>query len=143
MIKKISPLLALLLATAGFAAGCGGDDDKGDSSSTSATPAATATAEETTTAEGTSSDDSSSSDIADDPRVKQAIQQCKDSIDSNPSVKDDIKDDLKGICDKAATGNAEDLKKASQEVCEKIVESSVPEGDIRDQALESCKTAGG
>ena len=144
MIRKLGPLAAILMLTAAFAAGCG-DDDKSDSSGSDA-PAVTA--EDTATTDDTATDDASSDDsaggddIADNPQVKAAIEQCKASVDNNPQVKDDIKDDIKAICDDAASGDPEDVKQAIKDVCVKIVESSVPEGDIRDQAMTACENAG-
>jgi hypothetical protein len=138
MIRKLGPLALLLMLVAVFAVGCG-DDDKSDSSN-DAPAVTTAAADDTATEEDTSSDDG---DVADNPQVQQAVEQCKASIESNPAVKDDIKGDLQDICDKAASGDPEDVKAAIKEVCEKIVDSSVPEGDIRDQAKQACATAGG
>lgn len=136
------PLLAALLLTASLAAaGCGGNDNKTSSSSSSDTTAAASTPSDTSSTDTTSSDSGGGTDVANDPRVKEAVQRCKDSIDQNPQVKDDVKGDLKAICDKAASGNAEDLKNAIKEVCVKIVESSVPEGAARDQAKAACNSA--
>ena len=135
MTHKLGALLGALLLTASLAAaGCG--DDNSSSSDSGATTAATSAPADTT-----STDDSTATGAADDPRVKAAVQRCKDSIDQNQQIKDDVKGDLKGICDKAANGNSEDLKKAIKEVCVKIVESSVPEGAARDQAKSACQNA--
>jgi hypothetical protein len=146
MIRKLGPLAAILMLTAAFAAGCG-DDDKSDSSGSDApavTAEDTATATDDTATDDAATDDSSGggTDLSDNPQVKAAIEQCKQSVDNNPQVKDDIKDDIKAICDDAASGDPDDVKQAIKDVCVKIVESSVPEGDIRDQALQSCETAG-
>ncbi|MEJ7787305.1 MAG: hypothetical protein WKF96_21085 [Solirubrobacteraceae bacterium] len=137
-------MAVLLLLVAIFATGCGGDDD-GGSSITDDLPAATTTvAEDTPTDELPTEDDvpTAPEDTDVPENLEQGVEACKDSIDSNPSVSDDIKEDLKSICDKIG-GDPEEIQEASREVCEKIVESSVPEGDIRDQAKEACASAGG
>lgn len=142
MTRAPRPLLALLLLTALIGAGCGGDDDSG----TVAAPAATATATtEATTAteETTSTETTTSTGASDDDRVKQAIANCKKSIEDNDQVSADLKDDVKAICDKAASGNPQDVRDAIREVCEKIVDSQLPEGDARDQAKKSCAGSGG
>ena len=140
MIRKLGPTAVTLLLAAGIASGCGGDDDKGDSATT-APPATTATASTPTAPASTTGTATAPDDVANDPRVKKAVQSCKDSIENNPSVKDEIKEDLKSICDRAASGDPKDVQAAIKEVCEKIVASSVPEGDLRDQALSACKSA--
>jgi hypothetical protein len=135
MLQRLGPLALALVFAALFAAGCG-DDKKSDSSSGSSTPAATTT-------DSSSSGSSSSGSVADNPQVKAAVASCKQSIDSNPAVKADIKGDLEAICDKAASGKPEDVKAAIKEVCTKIVESSVPAGSAQDQAKAACDQAGG
>jgi len=76
--------------------------------------------------------------------LKQAIQQCKDNIDKASQLSADTKDSLQEICDKAGSGNEEDIREASVEVCKKVVGDSVPEGTPgRDQALAACDKAGG
>ena len=141
MIRKLGPLALLLMLVAAFAAGCG-DDDKSDSSND--TPAVTTTAaDDTATDDAATEEDASSGDVSDNPQVQQAVESCKSSIESNPAVKDDIKADLQAICDKAASGDEEDVRNAIKEVCEKIVESSVPAGSARDQAMQACASAGG
>jgi hypothetical protein len=136
MIRRLGPLAVALLLAALFAIGCG-DDNKSSSggSSGGSTPAAT-----TSTDSGSSS---SGTDVSNNPQVKAAVASCKQSIDANPAVKSDIKGDLEAICDKAASGNPDDVKAAIKEVCQKIVESSVPAGSAQDQAKAACAQAGG
>jgi hypothetical protein len=134
MLHRLGPMALALACTALFAAGCG-SDNKSNGSGGSSTPAATTT--------DSSSGSSSGTDVSNNPQVKAAVAQCKSSIDANPAVKADIKNDLKGICDKAASGKPEDVKAAIKEVCTKIVESSVPSGSAQDQAKAACDQAGG
>jgi hypothetical protein len=134
MIRTFSILLCVVTIGA-VATGCGDDKKSDSSSSTAATPAAT------TPASGGSG--GSSGGAAADPAVKSAVAACKSSIDSNPAVKANIKSDLEGICDKAASGDANAVKQATKEVCTKIVESSgVPSGPALDQAKAACDAAG-
>jgi hypothetical protein len=137
MIRKLGPLAVALMLAALFAIGCG-DDNKSDSGGSSGGGTATQSS-----GGGTSTDSGGGTDVSDNPQVKAAVASCKQSIDSNPAVKDDIKGDLEAICDKAASGNADDVKKAIKEVCEKIVESTVPSGSAQDQAKAACASAGG
>ncbi|MCW2967807.1 MAG: hypothetical protein JWM71_1579, partial [Solirubrobacteraceae bacterium] len=85
---------------------------------------------------------SGSTDVSSNPQVKAAVAACKSSIDSNPAVKANIKSDLESICDKAATGDPAEVKKATKDVCLKIVESSVPAGSAQDTAKSACDSAG-
>ncbi|HUR50415.1 MAG TPA: hypothetical protein VMY88_12925 [Acidimicrobiales bacterium] len=135
--------LALVLLVAVFATGCGGGETD-DSSTAEGMPAVTTTvADDTPTDETTTEEGTPTVGDTDVPgNTEQGIQACKDSIDENPNVSDDIKDDLKSICDKVG-GDPEEIREAAREVCEKIVESSVPAGDTRDQAREACANAGG
>ncbi|HWH44878.1 MAG TPA: hypothetical protein VNT32_09105, partial [Thermoleophilaceae bacterium] len=75
--------------------------------------------------------------------VAQAVETCKQSVGSAPQLSDEVKSDLEELCEEAASGDAEDVQKAAQEVCTKIVEESgVPEGAAKDQALAACDQAG-
>jgi hypothetical protein len=129
MPKKFFLLMLALLSLVAFSA-CG-DDDEPATTTTNAAPAG-----------GTTTEDSGGGGGGAAPaNVEQAIEACKSSIDAQAQVSDDVKNDLKEICDKAASGDEQDVKEATREVCTKIIEESVPEGAARDQALETCKTA--
>ena len=141
MLRKITLLAMMLVFAFGVAAlaGCGDDDNGGGGGGGSNT--------ESTDSSG-SSDDSGGGggvDVSDDPQVKQAIEQCKSAIDSQPTLKDDTKSELKELCDKAASGDIKDVQEASKEVCRKIVEDTVPDsaGSAKDQALDACEQASG
>lgn len=141
MIQKMGPLTLVLLLIGVFAVGCGGDD-KSDNANDA--PAVTTTAaEDAATDDTATTEEDSAPGKPTDAQVEQVIASCKEKIEANPTVKDDIKDDLKGICEQAATGDPAEVKAAIKEVCEKIVDSSVPEGDVRDQAKQACASAGG
>ena len=134
MIRKLGPLAVALMLSALFAIGCGDDNKSSSGGSSGGT---------STSSSGSSSSGSSSGSVSDNPQVKAAVASCKQSIDSNPAVKADVKGDLEAICDKAASGNPDDVKKAIKEVCVKIVESSVPSGPAQDTAKSACDQAGG
>jgi hypothetical protein len=143
MIRRLGPLAVALILAALFAVGCGGDDNKSSGDTGSSTPAAATSDSSSTDSTATQDAGGSTSSVADNPQVKAAIEQCKQSIDANPQVSDDIKSDLKALCDKAASGDAKDVAEATKQVCVKIVESAVPAGDARDQALAACASATG
>jgi hypothetical protein len=142
MLRKITLLAMMLVFAFGVAAiaGCGDDEEPAGGGTTT---------EETTDSGGsagggsTEEDSGGGTDVTDNPQVQAAIEQCKTAIDQQPSLKDDTKDELKDLCDKAASGDIKDVQAATVEVCEKIVEDTVPDsaGAAKDQALEQCKAA--
>lgn len=130
MSKKLILLLAAVLALGVFTAGCGGDDDEsGDE------PAAETTTEDTTIPEDGSAegDASGEGDLS-----EQAAAACRQLVDTaSGQLSDDERSELEDLCEEAAAGDAE----AGREVCERVVEASLPEGDARDQAIQACSQA--
>ncbi len=129
MIKR-AVLLFACLALVGFAAGgCGeegSDGGGGDAPS------------------GGSSNGGSGSDAVPEvstPSVEQAVENCRRSVDEAPQLSEDLKSDLQDICEKAARGDEDAVRKATKGVCERVVEESVPAGAARDQALQACEQA--
>ncbi len=114
MLRKMLVVLALGPAAL---AGCGGDDGGGGSGGGGG---------------GGSSDN---------PNIEAAVASCKQAVQSAPQLKKDTVADLEKICEKAGSGDIEDAQKAAKEVCVKIVEDSVPEGQARDQAKTACEQA--
>ncbi len=58
-------------------------------------------------------------------------------------LSDELKSQIEGICQEAATSNdPAEIQAATQEVCELVVKENTPAGDIQDQALKACETAG-
>ena len=111
-------LLALaVLASAALVAGCGGSSNDNKS---------------------TSGGGGGGSSVSSNPQVKQAVASCKQSVDQAQRLSASIKSDLKKLCDKAGSGDAAAVRKASREVCVKIVEQNVPAGPGRDQAKSAC-----
>jgi hypothetical protein len=117
--------LAALLACGVIAAGCGDDDDdNGDGS-----PAATESAPTDTTGDADS--------------VEEAVAACKERVQATAEqLSDELRGDLEDLCDKAASGDEEDIREAALEACKKVIEETVPEGSGRDQALEACENSG-
>ena len=118
-------LTALMLV----AAGCGDDETTGTNGSG-------ATSEE-------SSGGASTGNAQADEAVKAAVDQCKSSVTAVPNLKDETKTKLEKICEDAGNGDAEAVKKATKDVCEAIIEDTVPAGAARDQAMQACASAGG
>jgi hypothetical protein len=123
MRRMLYLLLVAMLSFTLLAAGCGGDDDDngggGGGASTSS-----------------SGGGSSSSD------TKQVIESCKQSVDQAQGLSSSVKSDLRDLCEKAGSGDEEEARKASQDVCVKIVEETIPSGPARDQAVDACKQSG-
>jgi hypothetical protein len=118
--------LAALLACGVIAAGCGDDDDdsSGDDS-----PVATESEPTATTGDAGS--------------VEEAVQSCKEGVQANAGqLSEDLRGELEDLCDKAASGDEQDLRDATIEACKKVIEETVPEGAGRDQAVAACDNSG-
>ena len=124
-------LISLLIASFG-AAGCGGDDEESSGSS-----GGTTTEESSTTEDAPSTDDPALSDA----QRKQAEESCKQAITAQSQLSRDVKADLEEICEEAAKGDEDAVRKATKEVCVKIVEDTAPAGPARDQAFMACDQA--
>jgi hypothetical protein len=102
-------LLPVAMLACGAVAGCGGGGDSNGGSSSS------------------------------NPKVQQAVDSCKQSVDQAQSLSAGVKKDLKDLCEKAGSGDENAVRKASEDVCVKIVEETIPAGDARDQSVKACK----
>lgn len=147
MLRKLSLLVicaAFGLGLVAFA-GCGGSDKSSSGSDTSTTDTTSTDTTDTGSTDPASTPTSTGNSQA-DAAIKQAVASCKTSVDAVPQISASTKKDLEGICDKAASGNATDIKAATKEVCTKIVQDTIPDGtpaSVKDQALAACDTAGG
>lgn len=135
----LTMMLVLALSTAALAA-CGGSSKSsggGGGSTSTSTSSGGSGGGSTTSGGGT--------DVSNNPQVQAAVTQCKSAIDQQPTLKASTKTDLKNLCDKAASGNIKDIQDATRQVCEKIVDDTVPDsaGAAKDQAKAACKSAGG
>lgn len=127
-MKRLLLLLVALLASGLIAAACGGDDDDDSGSDP---PAVTETAP---------SDDTGSAEDVDS--VEEAVEACKEGVDQSAGqLSEDLRNDLKELCEDAADGDEEEVRDASLEICRRVVEETVPEGPARDQALDACESA--
>jgi len=126
MTRRRSPWFVGLFLCAALIAGCGSSSSSTTTSTTA--PAATAT--------------SSTSGTAVPPaNVAAAVAQCKQEIQAQPTLSSTAKTKLEGVCEEAAKGNGEAVKKAAREVCEEVIKSSpVPAGAAQEQALAACRT---
>ena len=130
MVHRLALVLVSLLVLGFAAAGCG-DDDKKESGGGGNPPAEKPS--EGATGAGQVSPGN--------PQVKQAVENCKQSITAQPRLSGGVKSDLNEICEKAAKGDEGAVRKASEEVCKRIVEETAPAGAARDQALMACDQA--
>ena len=130
MIKNLSALLAV----AAIVGGCGSSSS---SSSSSAPPASSSTTTAASTASASTSTPTGGSAIANNPAVKAAVAACKQRIDAAPNISADAKAKLTSLCDKAASGDEASVLKAAAQVCQELVEQSVPQA-AQQQALASC-----
>src|SRR4051812_47139708 len=106
MRRSLYLLLAALLACGVLAAaGCGGDDNGGGG--------------------GSDNSSDSSGSTSSDSNTQQIIDSCKQSVDNAQSLSAGVKKDLKDLCEKAGSGDAEEARKASEDVCVKIVEETI------------------
>jgi hypothetical protein len=123
--RKVHLLFIALLACGLIAAGCGGNDNKDKNSGGSgASPSGTQALGGAATS---------------NPNAKQAVENCKRAVEQSPQISASAKNDLKDICDKAASGDAEAVRKASRDVCVKVAKDTVPAGPSQDQAVSACK----
>jgi hypothetical protein len=136
-------LLVVIVAAAGaLMTGCGGSS----SSSSSSAPASTGgsstsgTSAATSTASSGGSSTTTGSGVANNPTVKAAVAQCKQSIAAAPTLSGDAKTKLQALCEKAAQGDPASLRKATAQVCEQIVKETVP-ASAQTAALASCPKA--
>ena len=68
-----------------------------------------------------------------------AIARCEQSISTAPQLSPKVKSELEDVCRDAARGDQKGVRDATRQVCERIVEESVPAGAARRQALSSCR----
>jgi len=118
MPRSLFTLMAVALSCGLLAAGCGDDGDGGGNGGNGADGGVGAQNRE------------------------QAVDSCKQSIDNAPQLSDDVKSELKDICEESAEGDEDAVRDASRRVCVTIAEESVPEGPARQQALDACRQSG-
>jgi hypothetical protein len=153
MAKRLITLMAALLVAGFVIAGCG-DDNSNDSGDTAAqTVTDTVTDDEVVTDTDTETEtvtDETDTDVTSDDNggavvpknLEQAVDQCKKNVNASSQLSADTKSDLEEICEKAGSGNEQDIRAAAAEVCKKIIDDTLPSGTPgRDQALAGCDNA--
>jgi len=151
MAKRMITLMAALLVLGFVVAGCGDDDSSSDNGDTAAqTVTDTVTDDEVVTDTETVTDETEAETVPDvtsddsggavaPENLEQAIEQCRKNVNAAPQLSEDTKNDLEEICEKAGSGDQEDVREAAAEVCRKVVADTLPAGAPgRDQALEAC-----
>jgi hypothetical protein len=151
MSKRLITLMAALLVLGFVVAGCGDDESSGDSGDTAAqtvtdtdvvTDDEVVTDTETETVTDDTDTDADNGGAVVPENVEQAVTSCKKAVTAYPQLSADTKSDLEDLCDKAASGNAEDAQEAGIEVCQKIIEDMYPSGvPGKDQALSACESS--
>ncbi len=138
-MRRLALLFAALLACGLIAAGCGDDNNDDSAATTESAPVDTTPGVDTTPEKGTITDDTTSGSDQTPDSVDEAIQVCKDNVQSSAGgLSEGLRSDLEDLCEKAA--NEDDVRDASQEICKRIVEETVPEGS-RDEALAICDSS--
>lgn len=150
-MKRLITLMAALLVLGFVVAGCGDDESSNDGSGDTA--AQTVTEDEVVTDTETVTDtdtdtvtEETDTDVTSDnggaavpENLEQAVEQCKKNVNMSPALSEDTKNQLEEICDKAASGDQDQIREAAREVCRKVIEDTVPSGTPgRSQALEAC-----
>ena len=133
VLLVVGALLAAFVVTA-----CGDDEDSGGGGGdTSAqTESGGGGSEETNTEESGGGGGNAS-----DPRVKQAVEACQQQIGAQPNISEDVKADLQEICEKAASGDEQEVREATKEVCLKLIDETAPSGPAGEQVKEQAKAA--
>ena len=134
-MNRIHLLLLALMACGLLAAACGDDDGGGADSEA---PAKT----ESIPSEPTDSGPSETPPAVSDAATEQAVESCKQNVQTaGGQLSDDTRSDLEQLCEDAAEGDEEEVRKASVELCERVAREAVPEGPAQQQALAACKQA--
>lgn len=146
MTKRLITLLAALLLAGFVVAGCGDDGDDGSGNGGTADTADTAT-DTATTQEDTATDEAVTEDTdtgdgggATAPGSREeAAEQCRESVASVPQLSESAKDEVRDFCDAIGSGDEQEIRDAARDVCETVVDETVPEGTPgRKAALDAC-----
>lgn len=139
MTRRLTMLLAALLLLGFVATGCGDDDGNGGGAADTAADTATAP-DETAADEATTEETDTGDGGATAPATREeAAERCKENVGSVPQLSDAAKDEVRDFCDTIASGDEEEIREAARDVCETVVNETVPEGTPgREAALNAC-----
>lgn len=152
MANRFIALMAAVLALGLVVTGCG-DDESSNGGGDTAAQTITDTEVETVTDDEVVTDtetetvtDETDTDVTSDNGgavvPEAAVERCKEGVEKTSQLSGDAKESLQDLCEKAGSGNREDLKKAIVEVCKKQA-ANIPEGvPGRDRAMAACEQAG-
>ena len=140
MRMRLVLLVVSMLMAGVLVAGCGGDDESGGDTAAQTETGGSAGGGETTTETTTEEAGGGGADPA-NPQAQQAVESCKQQISAQPGISKELEADLEEICQKAASGDEQEAREATKEVCTRIIEENVPDGPAREQALASCDQA--
>jgi hypothetical protein len=68
-----------------------------------------------------------------------AVVTCKQSVDAAQGISNDVKEELRDLCEEAGNADEAKAREASQKVCSRIVEETIPAGPARDAGVQACK----
>ena len=66
-----------------------------------------------------------------------AVGACKGAVQAQ-SVPSGIKHKLEAICEKASSGNIEDIKRTAEQACKELVRARIPAGPTQEKATARC-----
>lgn len=145
MTKRLITLLAALLLLGFAVAGCGDDDGDGggNGNGTADTATDTATTQEDTATDEAMTDETDTGDgggVTAPGSREEAAEQCREGVASVPQLSESAKDEVRDFCDAIASGDEDEIRDAARDVCETIVDETVPEGTPgRQAALDACR----
>ena len=142
MFKKMCVLMMVIVFAFAIAA-CGDDEEPasgGGATTEEATPEeATPEAEATEATEEATTDPGGG---ATDEQIQAAIESCKSSVQAQSGqLSEDVRADLEDICDEIKTGDAEEIRRLTIDVCVRVAEETVPDGTARQQVIDACEQA--
>lgn len=136
MFRRLSVLMIVMVLALAVAA-CGDDEEpaSGGATTEEATPEAEAT-------EATEEETADPAGGATDEQIQAAIESCKSSVQAQAGqLSEDVRADLEDICDEIETGDAEEIRRLTIDVCVRVAEETVPDGTARQQVIDACEQA--
>ncbi len=143
MATRLSVLLMVFVMAFAVVA-CGDDEEPasgGGATTEESTPEETTPEPEATEATEEDPGGSGGGELADD-QIAAAIEACKSSVEAQSGqLSEDVRADLDDICEEIKTGDAEEIRKLTIDVCVRVAEETVPDGTARQQVIDACEQA--